>query len=426
MGAEAANSFSPPEFSLNASPIQQKTEGAAGGPVIQRAATDQEGHYGKFKPENYGKSSDGKKLHAAIKFEPNEEVDATKIGFTQVIRKNVEGKDVAIDPAADNRMVDSGAGEGFRIDRISNKNNPIYGAKDLSGSDGLDKTKQDNNSTSKDTELNPDKGRNATYELGHRYNDASGASQEKDAGLYDGPTIKDNSERTVEFESTALAIEGNQKDTYLGSVKWGYKVDDKKNVTELDFEKISDGTPSINFMAAAEKWNGATVRGTYEAIEDGVKVHKVGSFSTELGTLKKGDTCTHLKPVTISGVQYVRCDITSGALKGKKGNILVSKLKDKGDGGATVNLPIDKVYLTTKATELTQGDGTKIALPKGARLILKNAHPATGDGAEVQVGDGEHTGKKGMVPKADLVDEKTQTTAPPTKASGGGGGNKVQ
>ncbi|MEO1452094.1 MAG: hypothetical protein AAFV07_21360, partial [Bacteroidota bacterium] len=283
-------SITQPPFALSASPIQQKQEkqDAAGEfeeesreapaqqsrasvqrKVIQRAAADQPAHYGTYKPVNYGLNSSKSKLHASIAFEPNDKVNATKIGFTQSIRKNIQGVDVVIDPAARNRMVTKGDEAGNRIDRISSRNTPIYGSSDLGKTggkqDGLDATPQTNKWKGTDVELDPSAsgGINATFDLGHRYLDDTGAEQKKNVGMYDGPTVDKSKEQTVEFESTALALDGNQKGTYYGSVKWGFKVNASGKAEEIEFKKLSDGTPTSNFMAAAGAWNKATARGTY-------------------------------------------------------------------------------------------------------------------------------------------------------------------
>src|SRR4051794_31386892 len=69
------------------------------------------------------------------------------------------------------------------------------------------------------------------------------------------------------FETTALALDGAQKDSYYGSVQWGWQRDAKAAFSLIDFKVVSAGAPSAAFMATAAKWNvsktsggGATIK----------------------------------------------------------------------------------------------------------------------------------------------------------------------
>jgi hypothetical protein len=233
--------------------------------AVQR--TPKQSHFGTFTDEKY--AIDGAKLHMTLKFTPNDQVDATKIGLTQSIRAIVAGNKVAVDPNAAARMTPGGD----RIDRISNKNTPMYGSENLGGGQGLQDTPQTNNPTANPTELNPDNGRNATYDLGHHFKaGGGGAWNTKDAGMYDGPSIQGGNNSSNEFETTALAVDGAQKGEYYGSVKWGWKKDGSGNVSKVDFDIVSMGVPSKTFLAAATKWNTAKTRGTMEPVANGTKV----------------------------------------------------------------------------------------------------------------------------------------------------------
>src|SRR5262249_21053659 len=58
------------------------------------------------------------------------------------------------------------------------------------------------------------------------------------------------------FETAALAIDGVQKGTYYGSVKWGWRKDENKTTpVPMNFEKGQDSAPSSGFFAAAAAWN---------------------------------------------------------------------------------------------------------------------------------------------------------------------------
>src|SRR5262249_39796187 len=69
------------------------------------------------------------------------------------------------------------------------------------------------------------------------------------------------------FETTALAIDGTQKDSYYGSVRWGWERNDKAEFKLVDFDVVSRGTPSAGFLAAADKWNKSKTSKNEETID---------------------------------------------------------------------------------------------------------------------------------------------------------------
>ena len=60
------------------------------------------------------------------------------------------------------------------------------------------------------------------------------------------------------FETAAFAVAGKQKDTYYGSVQWGWERDGEKQEL-IEFKAVSLGAPSASFLAAAELWNKSLV-----------------------------------------------------------------------------------------------------------------------------------------------------------------------
>jgi len=60
------------------------------------------------------------------------------------------------------------------------------------------------------------------------------------------------------FEVTALITDGPLKDTYLGSVEWGWQSDASGIVTLRPFVALASGAPTATFMGAAGVWNAAT------------------------------------------------------------------------------------------------------------------------------------------------------------------------
>lgn len=74
--------------------------------------------------------------------------------------------------------------------------------------------------------------------------------------LNDAPMLSTRTKDAEQlFETTALAIKGNQEGTYYGSVQWGWRTDSKGNFSVIPFELQSQGTPSSSFLKAAEIWN---------------------------------------------------------------------------------------------------------------------------------------------------------------------------
>lgn len=189
-----------------------------------------------------------------LRFKPNHVVDAELIGLTQSYR-SIHNKTpfyLNSDPFYKGRAIKSGdaittdpttkeTDEGNQIDRLKDKNNPIYGTNSLNIGEGLDKSVSAGNS-----------------EQGWHYKDNTGKLVEKDAKLSDAPKIRsvDVSKNSGQiFETTALAIKGNQAGTYYGSVRWGWRSDDNGNFAKLPLEVVSQGVPSSTFMKSAEMWN---------------------------------------------------------------------------------------------------------------------------------------------------------------------------
>ncbi|HWW76927.1 MAG TPA: peptidoglycan-binding domain-containing protein, partial [Pyrinomonadaceae bacterium] len=60
------------------------------------------------------------------------------------------------------------------------------------------------------------------------------------------------------FETCAICKKGTDANAYYGCVSWGYEIDALDKFTEDKFERVSKGTPSSEFLAAAKKWNDQT------------------------------------------------------------------------------------------------------------------------------------------------------------------------
>lgn len=304
--------------------------------VIQKK--DAPTNFGTFKTEKFEKI-DEKGVSIVLAFDPDSsKVDATKIGLSQSVRTvNDDNSTTGIDPSSESRRVKNGGGEGYRIDRISSQNNPIYGADSLAG-DKLEDTKSDNNTSKKETKVAPaSEGGNATYQLGYAYDD-KGTPKKKAAKLHDGP----EGAKESTFETTALGLEGKDKGKYFGSVKWGYKIEAKKAVIS-DIEVVSMGNPSEKFTDAAKLWNDGKARGSYQVKADPARV--LSDDAKTQFDLAKGTKISQISAVSWGGTSAIKVEILDdkGVGTGKKCYIKVLDVEDMKDGKDTVNLPIPEV-----------------------------------------------------------------------------------
>jgi hypothetical protein len=313
---------------------------AASDNLIQRTII--ETGYGKFEdvrnnPINQGGKDIG--VDMVLKFEPGDNVDAKKIGLTQAIKPTLDGKVDPIDELTKTRIVEPGKeGEGYHHDRISERNNPIYGAPSL----GDGETLKDTPASNAPLNTAPVTGTNATFELGYRYTD--GGLKKKDAKLWDAPKrpTRDKNAGQI-FETTALALEGAQAGDFYGSVQWGWTADETGKFTKLDLTLVSQATPSQNFIAAAKKWNSSQfIKGT--AIKtDGVEVFKP-NLTLDFN-LDKDTTVEVRGQAAAGGVQYSQIKVTAGAHLNKIGFVKASDLQHQ--YGDTVDLPVDSLLPVT-------------------------------------------------------------------------------
>jgi hypothetical protein len=384
--------------------------------AVQRAPVKT--HYGEFKDEYFSEmKDDGTTIGADLylKFTPNAEVDATKIGLSQSVKNYVDGSPIAVDVTKDNQQVKSGAAKGYYIDQLSENRNPLYATggepasdKDKLGSYStpspvteLTQAQKDANTAAKQTGSKYD----GWGEHGYRKKDGTDWKT-KDAELHDGPTLptkKANSGKV--FETTAIAVDGAQNGAYYGSVSWGLKTDAAGKLSKVELAKASDGVPSQAFMAAAKLWNTTTARGTLVTAADNTKVYN-GSLSEKF-KLAKDVTLDQQSKALANDIVYLFVQIDAGAAThgGETGYVKMSDVKDKGDGKANVNLPYVAVKLTTAAVKLYKGKDKKdqvVELAKDTRLKVVKTE---GDVVCIEVVDGTHTAKTGWIDKGQFKDE---------------------
>jgi hypothetical protein len=187
-----------------------------------------------------------------LAFHPKDAVDAKKIGLVQQLVSTVgglvEGPDNPASQIHDtqkqrNVPLTEPVGGGHRIDRGPGEFVPVYGAEVPEKSKKRDWTAI--------------KVAIPETQLGYRYKlPGSGGYTVKAAKLLDTPNRR-NAEKnsSMEFETTALGVEGAQANTYYGSVRWGWRTDGAGKHELIPLSAVSEGKPSADFMAAAEQWN---------------------------------------------------------------------------------------------------------------------------------------------------------------------------
>ena len=369
--------------------------------VIQRNA-EVPTHFGKFKTTKFDKvGTTG--VSCVLEFHPDENViDAKKIGLSQTAKITYDsGVHTGIDPTKEGRRVKSGGGQDYVLDRISSRNNPIYGADSLGAGDGTDKTAADNNTSGDPTKVGPavDHG-NATYQLGFAFTEG-GVKKKKEAALFDRPQGSANM-----FETTALGLEGRDAGQYFGSVKWGYE---KKpgDVEPKDIELVSMGVPSQNYLAGAKLWNNTKTRGTLEVTANPAKAKKLDMTSEDVA---KGTKCRQLDDtVTIGGKPAVQVETldASGTGTGKQYYILTLDMKDASDGGETAKLPISMVFTNPAVAPLYSDPQMKTKvkdLPAGSRMEPWGTCTIYGSYG-MKLVDGPDTGKTGYLDQTLLKQE---------------------
>lgn len=372
--------------------------GAVQRKVIQKKDVDT--HYGKFKTTTFSKF-ETRGVDCVLEFHPDpDKIDAKKIGLSQTLATTQsDGSHTAIDPTKEGRRVQSGLGQDYTLDRLSDRNNPIYGADNLGAREGLDKTKQDNNTSSDPTKVDTDaNGGNATYQLGYAYTEAN-AKKTKEASLYDQP----KGAASKMFETTALGLEGTDQNKYFGSVKWGYKQNSAGTDVDIsDIELASMGVPTQNFLAAAKLWNDNQTRGTLEVTADPAKAKKTTDLSDV--DVAKGTKVKQTATVSIGNKSMVKVETLDSSTSYYMN---VVDLKDTGDGSATAKVPVPEVFVNP-ATAALYSDAemkTKVKdLPANTRMenTLCTTHGSYG----MKIVDGADLGLTGYVDQTLIKREK--------------------
>jgi len=409
--------------------------------MIQKADGDKANTaFGEFEAVKYHplkKKSDGKEVGVEmfLRFNPGTNVDAKLIAMTQAATGKSGGTPATADPNYGRRSATSGAGKGEFIDVLVGYPSPLYATANAprAGADASKLTSYDTvpskaltpaevTSTEASTGLTGET-RTGFGKQGFRYTEAGKLKGPESAELYDSPNLNAANDSEQIFESTALAIDGNQKDTYYGSVTWGWKRDTAGKFSMIPFKAVSQGTPTANFLTAASVWNGAT-----EDFNWGVNVASANILDTHdptktLAAVTRGTALTWGGAQgAVGGVTLRLVQVKDGPSTGTIGLINSAQMAMMDVGRQTVDLPIEDVQTINTASVAMVSDpakaGTTVVanLPKDTRVtlaalgmskaVLAGAFP---DWAHVEVVDGPNTTKTGWVPKKSLTKEALGT-----------------
>lgn len=326
--------------------VMQQSRGmlpGAPGTTIQRKKVGTD--FGEFETTTFTPHASG--VEITLQFHPDKDkVDASKIALVQSVKAtDGSGKALAVNPSIARRMVGKGKpGAGYAIDASGATNNPLYfDLPDL----GPNKELKD---TPGPSAAQPSLGSNTHYDFGHCYKvkPADAAKSIHPAGLSDRPEGIVKRGAGMSFETTALAIDGADKHTYYGSVKWGYTMANRSGAlvaVGADIDKASAGKPTVNFAAAAKLWNTGTTRGTL-VVAPSSPQNTRDAFVQNLTTgknerLAKGTLLRQVRPIKGTTEFMIEAEVldSSGTGTGTTVNIYVADVKDKGDGTANTPLP---------------------------------------------------------------------------------------
>ncbi|MFY8095433.1 MAG: hypothetical protein ACOVN0_18295 [Niveispirillum sp.] len=362
-----------------APPSVQPVSGANTEGILQRALI--ETPHGVFHDELYNviDQPDVAGAEILVSFRPLKKsftafgyVGNATIGLVQSVKSYNNGENEFLTEDQKKRTTDAG----HRIDRVTGANNPIYGTPTLDPPLDLATTPKSDAPLGTVPHPEPGPDNNTNYVLGS----VSPDKVEK-AKLHDTPKLtKPVANAGQEFEVTALVTRGLQKDSYLGSVAWGWKADAAGSISLIDFTKISDGDPSQNFIDAAKKWNdSASVKLAPQEVEntpdqyvkttDDVPI-ELGNAEIQLGKgvlLQDEDEIVGRRAMfTIHSPRFQFSSTHFIA------TVEPSALKKPVDGESTTTTTPCKI-------SVTKGSGTiELHLERGATLTVRRVFPQVG------------------------------------------------
>jgi len=175
-------------------------------------------------------------LHILLEFTPEHPADATKIVLVQTVLAFKNDAYYYVDESVRNRSE-----LGVSIDQNGQSVSPVYAADPKKSA-----------STLGGSALEKSAGGN-----GYRYrNSFGGIWKVAPAWLQDNPQLRGVESFSQQiFETTAIAVEGNDEGAYYGSVRWGWTWKLGGTLQLIPLSVVSYGSASQLFEASAEKWN---------------------------------------------------------------------------------------------------------------------------------------------------------------------------
>jgi hypothetical protein len=249
-----------------------------------------------------------------ISYDPGENTDATQIALVQVVRDMKEDTPGFLNKwHKEKQSVQDGPERGFHLDTHAPHRNPLYAvSKDAEKDSYLSDTKTPaavvaRNSAASSTTLSSElsdwlQWKDAKYKgLGEH-----GCRTQKESGPHQKATLHDIPQRPMlagdfklTFETSALAIAGNQAGTYYGSVEWGLaRTGSTMALTRLHLK--TKGDPSANFQKAIERWNQSSALREGTVKQDKTKIYKNPGLDQPVeGTVSQG-TRVEISQVAVS------------------------------------------------------------------------------------------------------------------------------
>lgn len=328
--------------------------------IIQRAekvstawGTFEEGWQIEGIDTSYGEKYPVYGFGGVLNYTPKDPTDATSIGLVQIARgheDDVKNGDKILydDKTRQSHAVKSEDSEfstvlnaneeGFHVDREGSGVNPLYAVTSANPGETLSQGK---------TEIpvkEKGKGKDAYWEgagqHGWHYID-NGQTKSQVANIFDVPnfSITKGNKGGIVLETAAVALEGNQKGRYYGSVTWGWDVAADGTFTKNHIKLASMGAVTPTFMKAAHMWNaGTTSKGkatTDLPTQDFYKLKANGDFypGAEFSTANKApiETPSRFEKISTDKIPtdpnmiYVR--VVDGTLSGGTGWINTNSIE---------------------------------------------------------------------------------------------------
>ncbi len=355
-----------------------------------------------------------------LKFNPGTNVDATKIGLTQVSDTVIAGARRTDDVFA-RHSATTGPGLGFHIDVPADSPSPMYAASGTptAGSDatklgsydvpGIGPLPKGGNLIGGNVVEGIDYGGGAIY--GYRYKVGGAPHGPVAAELHDAPQNPTASKAARQvIETAALAMEGAMAGTYLGSVEWGWERDAAGAFKANPIKLKSPGVPSANFRTAATIWNASKANIEFVVVPKTANMVSEDDPSKVIRTLPRGTRLRFIASGDFNGTTYNEMEtIVAPAATGL---VEPADVGMQDAGRDTVKLPEPDVS-TVKAASPLSGDAGPAkgdpSLTAGTRVRVIGPHPTLKDSVKVEVIDGASAGRTGAMPQSSLTKEALGT-----------------